>query len=155
MPLSENTAELSNEEKEANIKAWNQEQFVKIQKYALSKGIQVKGVKQELSRCLPPVIGVWYINSTTQGEDYWIVSGSCPTDIAASTSAKNARQALSHFSLTWQLQAANLEAALADNTVTLSDKETQQKWAEELVNKAEMLYSIYNDQELWAGSGLE
>jgi hypothetical protein len=148
-------APLSPEEQQQKAKQWNQEQFVKVQKYAMSQGVQVKAVKQELTRCLPPLIGIWYLNSSTKGDDYWVISGEFPTDLTKSTSAKNAREVIRHFSMQWQLKAANLEAGLAEGKVQLEDKETQQKFIDELVSKAEFLYQIYSDNKLWQGSGLE
>ncbi|TQV84404.1 DUF4826 family protein [Aliikangiella coralliicola] len=146
---------LSQEEAEAKIKRWNQEEFVKIQKFCQSQGVQIKGLKQNMCQCLPPVIGVWYIQSATKGEDYWVISGDFPTDLANASVAKNAREALRYFSMSWQIKAANLEDALAEGKIQLNDKETQQKFAKDLVEKAEKLYVISHDEKLWAQVGLK
>jgi hypothetical protein len=155
MSQEENFKSLSKEEKEAKIKVWNQNEFVKIQKYCVSKGVEPKRIKQASSQVIPPVLGIWYMESTTKGEDYWIISGKLPTDMSSAKVAKNAREALRHFSMNWQLKAANLEAALAEGKQTTIDRETQEKYINELSVKAETIYAIAQDEKLWAEAGLK
>jgi len=145
---------LSAQETEEKIKLWHQEEFVKVQKFCLSKGIQVKGIDQNHTKCLPPVVGAWYVNGTNKGENYWVVSGDLPTDVASAEVAPNAREVLKYFSMNWQLKAANIEDAIAEGKITGENKETQSKFVEELVNKAEGLYHLHSDEKLWASSGL-
>jgi hypothetical protein len=155
MTQEENIANLSNEEKEARIKEWNQEEFVKIQKYCVTQGVQPKRIKQSKCQLLAPVLGIWYMESATKGEDYWIISGDLPTDLSPANVAKNAREALRHFSMNWQLKSANLEAELANGKQQLKDRETQVAYIKELVSKAESIYAIANDDKLWEATGLK
>ncbi|WP_196138053.1 DUF4826 family protein [Aliikangiella sp. G2MR2-5] len=146
---------MSAQEKEEQIKRWNQEEFVKVQKFCVSKGVQPKKIEQSRTQCLPPVLGVWYVNSTTKGEDYWVLSGQLPTDLAPAKVANHAREALRYFSMNWQLKAANIEDAIAEGKFTGENKNTQEAFAKELVSKAEALYQIYSDEKLWAQTGLK
>lgn len=146
---------LSAEEKQEQIQRWQQEEHVKIQKYCHSQGIQAKSLDQKQCQCLPPAVAVWYINSVTKGEDYWIISGELPTDLAPAKVANNAREAMRYFAMNWQLKAANLEDALAEGKVQLADRETQQKFAQELTVKAEAVYKLATDEKLWASTGLK
>lgn len=146
--------DLSRAEVEEKVKRWNQEEFVKIQKYCLSQGVQMKALKQNMTQCLPPIIGIWYIHSTTKGKDYWVISGDFPTDLALVDVAKNAREAVRYFAMSWQLKAAKLQDGIAEGKIQLSDAKTQEKFAQELISKAEMLYGFQNDDKIWAGSGL-
>lgn len=54
----------------------------------------------------------------------------------------DAREALRHFSLTWQVR--------AENIVKSADVSDEQKdYAAMLINRAEGLYSFYKDDEFW------
>lgn len=145
---------LSPQQIEEKTRTWNQEEFVKIQKFCQSKGVQIKGLVQSRCQCLPPFMGVWYVVSTTKGEDYWVISGEFPTDLAPQSIAKNAREAIRYFSMNWQLKVAKLEDAMAEGKVPKSNIDTQKKIIQELNKKAEMLYQIMSDEKLWQQSGL-
>jgi hypothetical protein len=155
MAQEENLKSLTNEEKEAKIKDWNQNEFVKIQKYCVTQGVEPKRIIQSKCQVIAPVLGIWYVESTTKGEDYWVISGELPTDISPAKIAKNAREALRHFSMNWQLKAANLENALTQGQQPNVDKETQEKYINELSVKAETIYQIAQDDKLWASVGLK
>ena len=141
-------------EAEEKIRRWNQEEFVKVQKHCMSKGVQPKTLDQSKTKCLPPIVGVWYINSATKGEDYWVLTGDLPSDLAPAKVAANAREAVKYFSMNWQLKAANIEDAIAEGKITGENKETQIKFIQELVTKAEGLYQLHSDEKLWASAGL-
>jgi len=155
MTEQENIENLSAEEKEAKFKEWNQKEFVKIQKYCVTQGVQPKRIKQSKCQLLAPVLGIWYMESTTKGEDYWVISGDLPTDLSLASVAQNAREALRHFSMNWQLKSANLEAELASGKQQLKDRETQEKYIKELSVKAESIYAIAHDDKLWEATGLK
>ncbi|TQV77163.1 DUF4826 family protein [Aliikangiella marina] len=142
------------EEREAMSRKWGQEEVVKIQKFCFSNGIEFKSFKQDRCLCIPPVIGIWYVTSKTK-EDYWVVSGEMPTDLAPASVAANAREALRYFSMSWHLKAAKMEDSLAEGKVQLGDKETQQKAIAELITKANTLATLHQDDKLWAESELK
>ncbi len=152
--MTEAQTELTKEEAEKQFKVWSQTEYVKISKYCNSKGYQVGSLDMTKCQSLPPVLGLWYVKTTDKKVDLWAISGEFPTDIASSDVAKNAREAIRYFSMTWHLQAAKLEDGLAEGKITLSDKETQTKFAQELTNRAEYLYEIHASDKLWENSGL-
>ncbi|MET1255492.1 DUF4826 family protein [Aliikangiella maris] len=147
-----NTAETENNQQE-KINQWNQSELVKIQKFCFSKGIQIAEFKRERCLSIPPVIGIWYIKSKKQNEDFWIISGEFPTDVAPVNVAKDERDVIRYFSMSWHLKAARIEEALAEGK-QIGDRETQQKFVKELIEKAEQLSLIHRDEKLWANSGL-
>lgn len=152
--MTQAQAEVTNEDKQFNIKEWTQSEFVKISKFCGSKGYRVSSVNQKKCRYLAPLIAIWYVKTDDKNVDLWVVSGDFPTDLTVSTVAKNARDVLRHFSLSWQLQAAKLEDGLAEGKVELADKETQTKFTQQLITRAESLYSLHNDDKLWKQAGL-
>lgn len=143
------------EDKAQELKKWGQLEVVKVQKHCLSNGIQFKGFKKEKCLNIPPIIAIWYVLSDKKGEDFWVISGEFPTDVAPVSVAKDPRDATRYFSMSWQLKAARMEDALAEGKIQLGDKDTQQKVVEDLVKKAEILGDIHRDEKLWKGSGLE
>lgn len=145
---------VSAEEAQEQIKRWHQEEFVKVQKFCVSKGVQAKSIDQTKTKCLPPIVGAWYVNTANKGEDFWVLTGDLPTDLAPAKVAPDAREALRYFSMNWQLKAANIEDAIAEGKITGENKETQIKFIQELVSKAEGLYQLHGDEKLWANAGL-
>jgi len=149
-----NPEALTPEQKEAEAKRWTEEEFVKIQKYCLSQGVQPKRVIQGSSQCLPPALGIWYVSSTTKNEDYWVISGQLPTDLAPAKIAENGREAIRYFYMNWQLKAANIEGQIAEGKFVGETAQTQKAIADNLTQKAESLYQIYRNDQLWAEAGL-
>lgn len=150
---NQTNAAMTDEQRQQQDLRWNQEQSIKVQKFCLSKGVQPKRLVQPKCQCLPPLLGVWYLESSEKGQDYWVISGELPTDLVDAKVADNARKAIRHFSLNWQLKAANLEAELQANKVPASLIETNQKLARELMVKAESLYELSINDKLWKESG--
>lgn len=153
--MTQNAEAPSKEQVQKNINRWNQEEIIKVQKFCSAKNIQLKGVKEDKCQVIPPHIGIWYITTSVKGEDYWVVSGDYPTDLAPKNVAKNARQVLRHFSMSWQLKAANLEAELAAGNIPQSNIQTQEKIVQELTEKAESLYKLMVNEKLWEPTGFK
>ncbi len=145
--------DMSTPKEDKKYQEWNQEQLVKIQKFCFTKGVQIKGFQQKRCMALPPILGIFYVNSTEKGDDYWLISGEVPTDIAPAKVAKDARDLLRYFSMSWHLKAARIEEAIAEGK-QLGDKETQEKVVKELIQKAEGLSQLHQDESLWKNTGL-
>ena len=56
--------------------------------------------------------------------------------------------------MSWHMQAAKLEEGVATGRIELQDRETQSKFATDLTRRAENLYQIFNDDNLWKATGL-
>jgi hypothetical protein len=153
--MTENQANMSPEEIEKKFKEWSQSEYVKVSKFCGSKGYQVKSIDQTKCQALPPVLGVWYVTTTEKNVDLWAISGDFPTDIVGAKAAKNARDVLRYFSMTWHVQAVKLEEGVTKGQIAIQDDDTQTKLAAQLTTRAESLYDLYNNDELWKATGLE
>ena len=120
---------------------WIREQYQVATKYLAEKGIVTDSVKAEDSRYLVPLLALWKLTSI-KGEKFWVLCGDLPSDHSSIDVAPDAREALKHFSLKWQMQAENLLKA--------KDKE-QTDFAHLLIGRAEGLYKLCEDDSLWQG----
>ncbi len=124
---------------ETQQKEWIREQYQVATKYLAQKGLVTNSVAVEESRYLVPVLAVWKITLMDKTK-CWVVCGDLPTDHSNIDVAPNAREALRHFSLKWQMQAENLFKS--------ADKE-QAKFAQLLISRAEALYDLCEKDDLW------
>tara|TARA_R110002126_G_scaffold15185_10_gene62511 strand:+ start:7873 stop:8316 length:444 start_codon:yes stop_codon:yes gene_type:complete len=122
---------------------WIRTQYQKANQYLATKGIVPDNVAVNESRYLPPLVALWKLN-TKDRQAFWVISGDLPTDHMAYSAAASARDAMRSFSLNWQLKAENI---MNGNAV---DK-TQQDFANLLVNRAQGLYELFEDEALWQG----
>ncbi len=118
---------------------WVREQYQSATKYLATKGLVTDSVVVEDSRYLVPVLAVWKLKML-DGTFFWVISGDLPTDHNAIEVAPNAREAVRHFSLKWQMQAENL--------LNTGDKE-QEEFAKLLISRAEGLYGMHQQEKLW------
>lgn len=121
--------------------AWTREQYLKATKYLADKGLVTESVADSESRYLVPIMAVWKMNLLDKSI-VWVISGDLPTDHVAFDVSETARDVIRHFSLKWQLQAENLLQA--------DDKE-QHDFARFLIGRADGLYKLYENEELWQG----
>lgn len=118
---------------------WIRDQYQVATKYLAEKGIVTNSVKAEDSRYLVPLLAVWKLNSL-DGKSFWVICGDLPSDHSSVDVAINAREALRHFSLKWQMQAENLlQAKTAE----------QNDFANLLIARAEGLHKLCEDEKLW------
>ncbi|MDC0602359.1 DUF4826 family protein [Aliiglaciecola sp.] len=123
------------------LSEWVREQFQRANKHLAENGVVFESVVTEESRYLAPYVAVWKLKSTAQ-KFFWVISGDVPCDFVAYENAKNAREAIRHFSFNWQLQAENLQK---QGNVD----QTKSDFIEMLISRAEGLYDIYNREDLW------
>jgi hypothetical protein len=141
------TFEIKNE---ADAKRWNQLQYAEALKYCQRHQLPVLEFNKKDSRVLPPVLAVWHV--ILQGQPkraVWIVGGEVMMDHVDASVAKDAREALRHFSMTWQLKASALEEQLENDTSGAMDPEEQRKVIQTMVEKAEALYELYQNDSIW------
>lgn len=120
---------------------WVKEQFQRANKHLAENGVLFDTVVTEESRYLAPYFAIWKIKSN-EGKYFWVICGDLPCDFMPYENEKTAREAIRHFSFLWQLQAENIQKAGE------LDK-TQKEFVEMLIARAEGLYRIYNQQEIW------
>lgn len=139
------TQAISEQELEARRTEWVREQFQKANKFLAEKGIIPSKVLEQDSRYLAPYLAIWKLESKQpQKKTYWVMSGDLPTDYVDVSVAETAREAVRHFSMMWQLKAENLIKSGATKDAT------QAKFAQLLVARAESLYQIQEDENLWS-----
>lgn len=85
---------------------------------------------------------------------HWVISGEVPTDHIGSAAAATVREAVRHFALKWQLDAARFQDPAVQEE--LAQGQPDQSWelmGVQLADKAEALYALTEDDSLWQGSG--
>lgn len=134
-------------QEEANT--WVRTQFQAANKYLAENGIISDQVLTKESRYLIPHVAIWKF-TTRDKKKLWLVNGDVPTDVVGAQVAEDARSALRHFALQWQLKA---QAIISDpNTATDVEK---QKYVNYLVNRAENLYAVSDQENLWNSAEAE
>jgi len=118
---------------------WIREQYQLATKYLAEKGIVTNSVNAEDSRHLVPLLALWKLTAL-DGKKFWVLCGDLPSDHSSFDVAPNAREAIRHFSLKWQMQAENLLQANTDE---------QNDFANLLIGRADGLYKLYDDESLW------
>ena len=118
---------------------WIRDQYLKATKYLAEKSLVTESVSEKDSRYLVPMVSLWKINLLDK-TTVWVIAGDLPTDHNAFEVASNAREAVRHFSLKWQMQAENL---------LTSQDSAQESFAQLLIAKAEVLYDLYQQDKLW------
>ena len=120
---------------------WVREQFQRANKHLAEKGILFETVVTQESRYLAPDVAVWKIKDT-KNDFYWVISGDLPADAIPASAAKTAREAIRHFSLSWQLRAQNITDSGTRDSM-------QAEFATLLTQKAELLYQVQDDEKWW------
>ncbi|WP_258806880.1 DUF4826 family protein [Pseudidiomarina sp. CB1] len=128
---------------EEEASAWVREQFQAANKYLAENGIITDRVLTKESRYLVPYVAVWKF-TTQDRKELWLVNGDVPTDVVGAKAAKDAREALRHIALQWQLKAQ----AIIDDPKAQQDDE-QIKYAQYLVSRAEGIHDAVQTEKLW------
>ncbi|WP_417688948.1 DUF4826 family protein [Pseudidiomarina sp.] len=123
--------------------AWVREQFQAANKYLAENGIITDRVLTKESRYLVPYVAVWKF-TTQDKKELWLVNGDVPTDVVGAKAAKDAREALRHIALQWQLKAQSI----IDDPKAQQDEE-QVKYAQYLVSRAEGIHDAVQTEHLW------
>ncbi len=129
---------------EAKRQEWIKEHFQKANKFLAEKGVMPSNVLVDECRYLAPFVAIWKIESKQpKKQTYWVMSGDLPSDYVDVSVAKTARDAMKHFAMMWQLKAENLHRS------GVTKEPTQAQFANLLVSRAEDLYRLSEDKQLW------
>lgn len=128
-------------ENQEQLSSWVKEQFQRANKYLAEQGILFDSVVTEESRYLAPYFAVWKMKSS-EGKYFWVTSGNVSCDAMAFENAPTARDAIKHFSFSWQAKAENIR-------VHVQPDRQQLAIAERLIKDAELLYEIQLREEVW------
>lgn len=133
-----------------DAKRWNQQQYAEALRYCQRHQLMVAEFDKQNSRVLPPILAIWKVKLTTrEPSSVWIIGGKVMMDHADASVAKTARDALQYFSLAWQLKAERLRKQLEADKHGLLDRAEQEKIINTLIAKAESLYELYQDDNIW------
>ncbi|MDO6446896.1 DUF4826 family protein [Colwellia sp. 1_MG-2023] len=127
--------QLTDEEKQQ----WLKDKYQVATKFLADKGLVTVSVSDADSRYIIPLFSVWKLNLIDKSS-VWVIAGDLPTDYIETSAAKDAREAVRHFSYKWQMQ--------ADQLLQTGAKE-QQEFANILISRAENLYNIFIKDEIW------
>ena len=126
---------------EQQAEEWVRSHYQAAAKYLAQEGLILDMVHLQDSRYLAPYVAVWRF-TTMNKKDVWIINGDVPTDMVAAKVAADARSAMRHFALQWQLKARVLE----DKPNATAD---ELEYATFLVGRAEMVYQTADMDSLW------
>ncbi|MGB3726685.1 MAG: DUF4826 family protein [Glaciecola sp.] len=132
------TTEITNE---AELNNWVRDQFQRANKYLAEQGILFESTVMTDSRYLAPHVAVWKIKDT-RGKQHWVISGDVPADAVDASVANDARDALRHFSLRWQLKAENIAKTSAGDKFQID-------YAKLLDEKAQVVYALHEKDDMW------
>jgi hypothetical protein len=124
---------------EAEAQQWVRSHYQAAAKYLAEEGYILDMVHLQDSRYLAPYVAVWRF-TTMSKENVWIINGDVPTDMVAAKVAHDARSAMRHFALQWQLKAQGIENK--GNAEELD-------YAKYLIGRAEMVYQTTDHDDLW------
>lgn len=137
------------EQKEIDFDQWTKEEYGNALSYCSRNDLNVSNLNQPESAILPPLVAIWLFDSKTNKEKYWVISGDLPSDHIPGNVAKNAREALRHIVLRWQLKADKIMNKLADNSPKLVDHDKQAEFAKILSERAGNLFDMAENDDLW------
>ena len=135
--VMEQKAELTEEQRAE----WVRKQYQTATKFLADKGFVTDSVKVEDSRYIAPLVAIWKLK-TIDNHWFWVICGDLPSDYIAIDVANDAKEAIRHFSMKWQLQAESI----FKNQEATSE---QNNYAQLLVGRAEGLYQLVNQEVLW------
>lgn len=117
--------------------------------YCSRKELNVTSFIDNESAILPPYLAIWLVESKSDKEKYWVISGDLPLDHIPAKLAKNPREVVRYFSLGWQLKAQRLITSLQAGQPQLGDPGKQTNFANLLVSRAEMLAELAENDKIW------
>ncbi|MDH3990112.1 MAG: DUF4826 family protein [Gammaproteobacteria bacterium] len=82
----------------------------------------------------------------------WVISGDVPTDYLDSAVAATPREAARHFAMKWHLESARYQDPSARKTLGPESKQDWDDTGRQLAEKAEALFALVEDKNLWHDS---
>jgi len=116
------------------LKAWVKQQLDEAVQELIRQGIFERLlIEAKPAWVFPYQILIGKIRERERGEEFsWFICGDLPTGHLHSSQASSPREAARHFALQWQLDATR-----------------RQDGGRDLVEKAEALYELVNEDSLW------
>jgi len=137
----ENQEQADKEQQQALAAQWFNDQLKKATNYLAQQGIVLESVFNDESTYIAPLLAVFEVR-TKERKKYWVIAGDLPTDVTSDNVAQDARGAIRHFSLHWQMKAEGMVRAGLRDTV-------QRDFAQLLITKAEAIYPFAESEAVW------
>ena len=128
---------------------WIKKEHGTVLDYGSRNLLDIAHVIQADSAVLPPIVAVWLVESRINAERFWVITGDVPNDHIPGNNAKNARDAIRHFSLRWQLKADRILASFEEADPEKIIDDSKKEFAELLVSRANSLYELSEMEEYW------
>lgn len=135
----------------AALDAWIKKQLDAAVRKSMKKGtIDSLVIEAKPAWVLPFQILIGKIRAQGQSNNFeWFICGELPTDYLESSVASTPRETARHFAMKWQLAAARHQQKTAQDMSTSNVKLRQEDPADQLVNHAEALYALTEDDRVW------
>ncbi len=133
------------------LKAWTKKQLDTAVRELMNLGvIDSLIIEAKPAWVLPFQILIGKIRARGQSKNFgWFICGEVPTDFLKSTLAATPRDAARHFAMKWQLKAARHRRMASQEPGGTEPESGQEDPGDQLVFKAEALYSLVDDARLW------
>ena len=128
---------------------WVKEQHGDLLSYCSRNDLKITNIIQKDSAILPPIAAVWLVDSKQSAQQFWVITGDLPNDHIQAGNAVNAREALRHFSLRWQLKSEKILNSLESRKADPSRDNTEKEFADLLISRAEGLFELFENKQLW------
>ena len=145
---------MSNPNDKEAFRAWAQEQMQAMGKHLASRGLISKDEVRVEARWNYPfrilLAEAWGAKSAH--EKFWVIAGDVPVDHIERGLTADARTALKHFALRWQMQGAQVKSADRDIAPDQQRSKLRVNWTEvgdTLAEKAEFIYALADDERNW------
>lgn len=143
----------ANDDREA-FQKWAQEQMRAMATHLASHGLVTKDEIKVEARWQYPfrvlVAEAW--GKRTPDERFWCIGGDVPVDHVEFKLAADARGALRHFALRWQVQGARVKSGDRDIAPGDQPGDLRVNWTEvgdTLARNAEFVYALADDERNW------
>jgi hypothetical protein len=133
------------------LTAWTRERLDGAVEEILKLGVfQDVTVEARPAWTLPYKIMIGQVRDSGDPRNFhWFISGEVPTDYINSAVATTPREAARHFTMKWQLEAARFQDPSTIKALGLDPNPQWSDFGDKLADKAESLYALVEDENLW------
>lgn len=145
---------MSNPNDKEAYRAWADQQMRAMAKHLATRELVTKDEVRVEARWNYPfrilLAQAWGAKSAH--EKFWVIAGDVPVDHIEAGLVSDARSALKHFALRWQMQGARVKSADRDLAPDQQRSKLRTNWSEvgdTLAEKAEFIYALVEDERNW------
>jgi hypothetical protein len=128
---------------------WILEMKAKLLKYCRNKELGADRILDKQYAGLAPYFALWAVENRKEHKKYWVITGDLPNDHLPYEVAGTPRDALRHFSLSWQLKAEKMQQKLEQNDLLMGTPEQHKEMINLLQDRATNLYNLSADDKIW------